>query len=85
MTVPRRETAIKRRIKPKYESRNHEIIAGLRDAAGAGQPVDLHMKIKRQAAELSCSMALLFGGDWRVEHQPKKGFLLVSRRRERSR
>lgn len=67
MTVPRRETAIKRRIKPKYESRNHEIIAGLRDAAGAGPPVDPYMKVKRLAAELSATMALIHGGDWTVQ------------------
>lgn len=85
MTVPRRETAIKRRIKPKYESRNHEIVAGLRDAAEAGPPVDPRMKIKRLMAEVAVLAALIHGGDWRVEHQPKKGFLLVSRRRERSR
>ncbi len=63
--------AINHQIKAKYETRNHEIVAGLRDAAGAAAPLDPKMVIKRKAAEISIQMALLHGGDWRVvvDHQ----------------
>ncbi len=62
--------AIKHQVKPKYQSRNEEIVAELREGAGAGPPIDPHVRIKRLAAELSCAMALVHGGDWRpvVDH-----------------
>lgn len=71
MASPLRQTAIERRIKPKFQSKNHEIVAGLREAAGAGAPVDTRMAIKKKAAELSSLMALEHGGDWRpvVDHE----------------
>lgn len=65
---------------PRYETRNHEIVANLREAAGAGPPVDPHMKVKRLTAEIAVAMALHHGGDWRVEIDHQIGFVLVSRR-----
>ena len=59
--------AINHQIKPRFKSRNHEIVAGLREAAGAGAPVDPKMKVKRLTAEVSAAMALLHGGDWTVQ------------------
>lgn len=78
--MPLRETAIGRRIKPRYETRNHEIVAGLRESAGAGPPIDPHMKVKRLTAELACAMALIHGGDFRpvVDHEAE--FVMVARR-----
>lgn len=63
--------AINHRIRPKFESRNDEIIAKLRESAGAAAPMDPTTVVKRKAAELSTAMALLHGGDWRVviDHQ----------------
>ena len=58
--------SIRHRIAPRYESRNHEIVAGLREAAGAGPPVDPKVAVKRYAAQISTAMALIHGGDWRV-------------------
>jgi len=54
-------------------SRNADIVAALREAAGASAPVDPHMAIKRKAAEISTMMALLHGGDWSVlvDHQAR--------------
>ncbi len=75
---------IRRRIKLRYETRNHEIVAKLRETAGAAPPIDPHMRIKRLLAEIAILMALIHGGDWRVEIAPEKGFLLVSRRERRS-
>lgn len=51
---------------PRYATRNEQIIADLRNAAGASAPGDPHVVIKRKAAEISTAMALLHGGDWRV-------------------
>ena len=59
--------AIEHRIKPKYESRNHQLVAELRASAGAGPPVDPYVKAKRLAAELSATMALIHGDDWTVQ------------------
>lgn len=67
----RQEMAISHRIKPRYASKNHEIVANLREAAGAGPPMDPEMVVKRKAAEIAVAMALLHGGNWRpvVDHQ----------------
>lgn len=63
--------AIIHQIKPRFGSRNEEIVAGLIEAAGAVAPLDPIIVIKRKAAEISTAMALLHGGDWRVviDHQ----------------
>ncbi len=58
--------AISRQIRARYQTRNDEIVAGLREAAGAAAPLDPHMVVKRKTAEIAISMALLHGGDWRV-------------------
>lgn len=64
----------------RYETRNHEIVAGLRQAVGAGAPVDPITTIKRKAAEISTAMALLHGGDWRVQIDHEDGLVLIARR-----
>lgn len=63
--------AIIHRIKPRYASRNDEIVARLREGAGAGPPVDPKMLVKRKAAEISTAMALIHGGDWtaQIDHE----------------
>ena len=72
--------AIWHQIKPRYATRNEEIVAGLREAAGAGAPLDPIIVVKRKAAEISTAMALLHGGDWRVEIDHQAGFVLVAPR-----
>lgn len=72
--------AISRQIKPKFKTRNEQIVAELREAAGAAPPIDPAMRVKRLVAEVAIMMALLHGGEWKVEFQPEKGFLLISRR-----
>ena len=74
---------IYRRIKPKYESKNHEIVAGLRESAGAGPPIDPKMRVKRLTAELACAMALIHGGDWKVRVDHDEGLIMVARRGRR--
>ena len=73
----RQEMAISHRIKPRYASKNHEIVANLREAAGAGPPMDPHMKVKRLVAEIAIQMALLHGGDWQVEVDHEVGLVMV--------
>lgn len=72
--------AIRHQIRPRFASRNEEIVAGLRQAAGAAAPVDPMMSIKRKAAEIATAMALVHGGDWRVQIDHEEGFLVVARR-----
>ena len=67
---------IKHQIR-RYPSKNHEIVAKLREAAGAGPPIDPHMKAKRLAAELAVMMALLNGGDWMVQIDHQERFVLI--------
>lgn len=52
--------------RPQYATRNEEIVAELRLAAGAVAPLDPKIVVKRKAAEISTAMALLHGGDYRV-------------------
>lgn len=68
------------RIKPKYATRNDQIVAELRESAGAAPPVDPHMKVKRLTAEVAIAMALIHGGDWRTEIDHQLGFVVVRRR-----
>jgi len=75
--------AIRYQVKPKFESRNHEIVAGLRDAAGAAAPLDPHMVIKRKVAEVATAMALLHGGHWKVRIDHQEGLVMIARRGRR--
>lgn len=72
--------AIQHQIRQRYRTRNEEIVAGLREAAGAGAPMDPHIVIKRKSAEIAIAMALLHGGDWRVEVNHDLCFVLVAPR-----
>lgn len=65
---------------PKYQTRNDEIVAGLRDAAGAVAPLDPYIVVKRKTAEVAVAMALIHGGDWRIEIDHEDGFVVVRRR-----
>jgi hypothetical protein len=74
------QMAISRQIRPRYKTRNEQIIADLRSAAGASAPIDPEMSIKRKTAEIAIAMALLHGGDWRVQIDHEIGFVTVVRR-----
>lgn len=80
MASPLRQTAIERRIKPKFQSKNHEIVAGIIEASGAALPIDPYVKVKRLTAETAVTMALIHGGDFRVEVDHEAGMILVCRR-----
>jgi hypothetical protein len=70
--------AIIHQIRPKYKTRNEEIVAGLFKAAGADPSPSPEIIVKRKAAEISYLMALVHGGDWRVEIDHQAGFVLIS-------
>jgi hypothetical protein len=72
--------AIHHQVRPKFKTRNDEIVAGLFESAGAVAPAPPEIVIKRKAAELSALMALIHGGDWRVEIDHQVGFVLVAPR-----
>lgn len=72
------ELRISERVRPRYETRNDEIVAGIREASGADAPLNPEEAVKRNAAEIAVAMALLHGGEWRV--QIEAGFVHVTRR-----
>lgn len=74
---------LRHRIRARYATRNDQIVAQLREASGAAAPLDLKTVVRRKSAELSTAMALLHGGDWRVQIEHDEGFVLVSRRNRR--
>lgn len=74
------EGGISRRYKPKYKTRNEEIVAGLRESAGAGPPRDPMMVAKRKVADAAIALALSQGGDWRVQFEPENGLVMIVRR-----
>lgn len=72
--------ALSHRIRPKYRNHNEQVVAELREAAGAAAPLDPKIVIKRKTAEVATVMALLHGGDWRVQIDHERGFVFVTRR-----
>lgn len=68
------------RFGQRYATKNDEIVADLRNAAGAGPPIDPKMKVKRLTAEVATAMALIHGGDWQAQVDHQEGFVLVSPR-----
>lgn len=70
--------AIIHRIRPKYRTKQEEIVGEIMESAGALSSFDPEVVIKRKAAEVSYLMALLHGGDWRVEIDHENLFVLVT-------
>lgn len=73
------------RIRPKYKTKNDEIVAELFKSAGADTPAAPEVIIKRKTAEVSALMALIHGGDWRVQIDHEDGLIVIARRRSRRR
>lgn len=68
------------RIRPKYKTKNEEIVAELFKAAGADTPAAPELIIKKKTAEVSALMALIHGGDWRVQIDHDVGLVVIARR-----
>lgn len=72
--------AIIHQIKPKFKTRNDQIIADLYKASGAESASDPEVIIKRKAAEIAIAMAVLHGGEYQVQIDHHSHFVLVMRR-----
>ncbi len=59
--------AINHQIRPKFKTRNEEIVARIRSVAGAAAPMDPKTVIRRKSAEIATAMALLHGGEWHAQ------------------
>lgn len=71
--------AIEYRVKALHRTRNEQIVSGIRDSVGADAPRDPLMAIKTRASELASLLALVHGGDWRVQIDSET--VVVARRR----
>lgn len=76
---------IQHQLRSRHLTRNERIVDDLRRAARANPPIDPTVKAKRLVAEVAIQMALLHGGDWRVQYEPENGLVLIARRRKRPR
>lgn len=62
-----------------YKSRNQEIVDQIRRQAGAVPQGDLRTVAEQRANELAATMALLHGGDWRVQIDHLHSIVVVTR------
>jgi hypothetical protein len=77
--------AIIHQIRRRYATREEEVVADLLYGAGTKTEQELEVVIKRKAAEISIAMAVLHGGEWRVQIDHEDGFVHVTRRLRRNR
>lgn len=70
--------AIIHQIRPKYRTKQEETVGEIMESAGALSSLDPEVVLKRKAAEVSYLMALIHGGDWRVEIDHENLFVLVT-------
>ncbi len=77
--------AIIHRIRPKYRTRQEETVADLLYGSGGATETEMETVIKRKAAEISIAMAVLHGGEWRVQIDHQDGFVHITRRLRRNR
>lgn len=68
--------ALDNRIKTRINAN----VAKIRAEARADPPIDPQMRIKKRVAEVAYLMALIHGGDWRVQIEPENGIVLIARR-----
>lgn len=71
--------ALDNRIKTRINAN----VARIRAEARAGPPDDPKKKLRRRIAEAAYLMALLHGGEWRVEIDPHSAFVLIARQQRR--
>lgn len=70
--------AIIHQIRRKYRTKQEETVGEIMEAAGALSSLDPEVVIKRKAAEVAYLMALMHGGEWRVEIDHQRGFVLIA-------
>lgn len=77
--------AIIHQIRRKYASKSEETIADLLYGTGVKTEEEMETVIKRKAAEISIAMAILHGGEWRVQIDHEGPFVHITRRLQCSR
>lgn len=75
--------AIIHQIRRKYATKAEEVIADLLYGTGVKTEEEMDTVIKRKAAEISIAMAILHGGEWRVQIDHGDGFVHITRRLQR--
>lgn len=73
--------AIIHQIRRKYKTKAEETVADLAASAGALASSDPKVVLKRKTAEAAYLMALMHGGDWRVQIDHEDGLIVIARRR----
>lgn len=77
--------AIIHQIRRKFASKAEETIADLLYGTGVSTAEEMETVIKRKAAEISIAMAILHGGEWRVQIDHDEQFVHITRRLQCSR
>lgn len=75
--------AIIHQISRRYATKSEETVADLLYGTGVKTEEEMETVIKRKAAEISIAMAILHGGDWRVQIDHEDGLVVIARRRSR--
>ena len=70
--------AIVHQIRRKYRTKRDEIVGEIMESAGALSSLDPEGVIKRKGAEVAYLMALMHGGEWRVEVDHENPFVLIA-------
>ncbi|MCJ8053831.1 hypothetical protein GB928_018400 [Shinella curvata] len=77
--------AIIHQIRRKYANKAEETVADLLYGSGVKTEEEMETVIKRKAAEISIAMAILHGGEWRVQIDHNDPFVHITRRLKRNR
>lgn len=77
--------AIIHQIRRRYASKSEETVADLLYGTGVKTEEEMETVIKRKAAEISIAMAILHGGEWRVQIDHDEPFVHITRRLQCSR
>ncbi len=72
--------AIIHQIRRKYATKAEETVADLLYGTGVKTEEEMETVIKRKAAEISIAMAILHGGEWGVQIDHQRGYVMVGRR-----
>jgi hypothetical protein len=73
--------AIIHQVRRRYATKADEMVADLAASAGALAASDPRIVLKRKTAEAAYLMALMHGGDWRVQIDHEVGLIVIARRR----
>lgn len=64
---------------PREKTRSEETLERLRAIAAGVWPLDPAMRIERDAASIATAMAMVHGGEWRVQIDHVAGIVLIVR------